>query len=86
MFHSVRRHAEIQTIRPHRFGQITDYVTMRPHFGGRPVAQSAVVHGKAIVMLGDRHHVLRTRFLKQLGPGTGVEVFRLEHGDEIFVA
>ena len=54
----------MQTFRPNRFGQFTGGVAMRSHFGHGPVAQTAVIHGKAIVMLGHGYHVLRARLLE----------------------
>src|ERR1039458_5623122 len=58
---------------------------MRSHLGRRPIAQSAVVHGKTIVMFCHRYYVLCTRFFEQVGPCRRIEVLGLEHGDEIFV-
>ncbi len=33
-----------------------------------------------------RNHILRTCILKQLCPGLGIVVLRLEHGDKVFIA
>src|SRR5579871_476719 len=38
------------------------------------------------MMLGDRNHVLGTSVLKQSRPCHRVKVFRLEHGNEIFIS
>src|ERR1035437_7898055 len=59
---------------------------MGPHLCSRPIAQSAIVHGKTIVMFCDRYDVLCARFFEQLGPCRRIEALGLEHGDEIFVA
>src|ERR1051326_8155842 len=58
---------------------------MRSHLGRRPIAQSAVVHGKAIMMFRDRHDILCACLLEQISPCRRIEMLGLEHGDEIFV-
>ena len=85
VFHAMRGSSEMQAFRAHCLGQIADHIAVRSHLGRRPVAKTAVVHGEAIVMFGDRNDVFRSRFLEQTSPGSGIEVLGLEHGDEIFV-
>ena len=64
VFYAMRGHPEMQTCRPNRFCQFTGGVAMRSHFNCRPVAQTAVIHGKAIVMLCHGYHVFRARLLE----------------------
>jgi hypothetical protein len=39
--------------------QVSDDVTVRPHFRGGPIADSAVIHGKAVMMFGDGDNIHR---------------------------
>ena len=64
VFHSVRGNSKVQPCSPDGFAQVSGGVAMRSHFGGGPVAESAVIHGKAIVMLGHRNNVLCPGFLE----------------------
>src|SRR5215467_2862310 len=59
---------------------------MRSHFGRRPIAQPAVVHGKAVVMFCNGHDVFCTRFFEQLAPGGRIKMLGLEHGDKVFIS
>src|SRR5690348_3933155 len=53
VFHPVGRHSEPQTRSPHCLCELSGCVTMRTHFGHGPVAQTAIVHRKTVVMLRD---------------------------------
>ena len=59
---------------------------MWAHFGGCPVTEAAIVHGKAIVMLGHWYHVFCTRLFKELSPGICIELIGFEHRNEVLVA
>ena len=85
VLYPVRRYAKMQAFRSYRLGQVPDDITMRPHLGRCPVAQPTVVHGKTVMMLCHRHHILGSGFLEQLGPGRRIEVFCFEHRDEVLI-
>ena len=68
------------------FLQFTQDVAAGAHFSGIPVGDVALVHLEAVMMLRHGHDVLRAGLLKQVCPGIGRELLRLEHGDEILVA
>ena len=72
--------------RTHCLGEFPSGIAARAHFGDGPVAKAAVVHGEAVVMLGDRNDVFRTRFLEQLGPCCRIELLGLEHWEKVLVA
>src|ERR1700757_921271 len=59
---------------------------MRSHLACRPIAQPAVVHGKAVVMFCNGHDVFCTSFFEQIGPGGRIKMLGLEHGDKVFIA
>ena len=50
------------------------------------MGQVAVVHGEAIVMLSHRHDEPGAGVLEELRPFRRIEILRLEHGNEVFVA
>src|SRR5689334_5197131 len=59
---------------------------MRPHLRRGPIAQSAVIHRKAVVMLCHRYDIFGAGLLEQLCPGSGIEVRGLEHRNEVLVS
>src|SRR5215471_6815724 len=59
---------------------------MRSHLCGSPIAEAAVVHGKPVVMFGNRNNVLCARFFEQFSPSGWIEAFGFEYGNEILVA
>src|SRR6476620_6924760 len=59
---------------------------MRSHLGRCPIAQPAVVHGKAVMMFCNGHDVLCTRFFEQFGPGGRIKMLGLKHGNKVFIA
>ena len=58
MFHAVRRDSKVQAFCADSLGQFTDDIAVRSHLHRGPVAKAAVVHGKAIVVLSNRDHIL----------------------------
>ncbi len=86
VFHAMRRDPKTQTKSPYRSGQLANYIAMGSHLYGRPIAKSAVVHRKTIVMFCHRNDVLCSSIFEQLGPFRSIEEFRAEHRDEVLIA
>ena len=75
----------MQAFGQNRCPELTEHVAPRPHSGGGPVGELRVIHGEAVMMLGDRHHVTCAGFTKQLRPRARIELLRLEQGNEVLV-
>ena len=72
--------------RTHCLGEFSSGIAAWAHFGDGPVAKAAVVHGEAVVMLGDRNDVFRSGFLKEARPCCRIEMLGPKHRNEILVA
>ena len=83
---AMRRETEMQSSGAGGLGEVADDVAMRAHFNGRPIGEVGVVHGKSVVVLGDRDYVLGAGAFEEINPVGGVPFFGAEFGNEIFVA
>jgi hypothetical protein len=52
---TVRGNREDQAFFADRIGKFADQVSFRAHFNRSPIRVTAIVHGKAVMMFGDRH-------------------------------
>jgi hypothetical protein len=77
--------AEGQPLPSNRAGQLADDVPSRPQPGSRPLGERRIVHGEPDVVLRHRHHEPGARVAEQLGPLIGIELRRVEEGDEVLV-
>ena len=68
------------------FAQFAQRIPLRAMLPGIPVGDFTPVHLKAVMMLGNRHHIFCPCFFKQIRPPGGIEFFRLEHGNKILIA
>ena len=86
VLHPVGGAARGQALLPAGGGQLAQHIPVGAHLIGVPVGDVAAVHLEAVVMLGHGNHILRAGTAEQVGPGGGIELFRLEHGNEVLVA
>ena len=75
-----------QAVLMERFAQLTQGIPLRAHLGRVPMGKFTFIHLEAVMMLRHGHHILRSRFFKKLRPLPGIELLRLEHGNEVLVA
>ena len=69
-----------------RLFQFSGRVPAGAHLRRVPMADFAFVHLEPVVVLRHGDHILGPGLLKQVGPGGGVKLFRLEQGNKILVA
>ena len=53
--------AEVQAFGADCFGEIAPEIALGAHFGGGPVGEAGVVHGEAVVMLGNGNDIFARR-------------------------
>src|ERR1700734_2405870 len=85
MFSTVGRDAEVEAAGAGGLFELADDVAVWTHAGGVPGGHVGVVHGEAIAVLGHGDDVFGSGAGEETDPATGVEVFGVEHGDEVFV-
>ena len=86
VFDPVRRHAKDKARLLHAFFQIADDVPFRTHIRGIVGGEAALIHLKAVMMLGDRNDVLRAGISKNLHPSVRVKTLRAEHRNKVLQA
>ena len=71
---------------PYGYSEFADHVPLRTHLHGVERRHLTVPHGKVLMVLSAWHNVLGARFLEERRPGIGIEMLRLEHGDEVLIS
>ena len=83
---AMRRCAEVHAFCANRFCEVAEHIALRSHLARAPVGEIRLIHGKAVMVFGDRDDVARAGIVKELCPRIRIEVLGGELRDQVLVA